>query len=317
MKYPKVSIVVLNWNNRKLIKDCLDSLYKLTDYPNYRVVLVENGSTEENADFSMKRYGKKADVIIIKNNVGFCGGMNEGIKHAVKKHYPDYILLLSNDTKIIHKKWLIKLVETAESDEKIGIVGCKLIYPDGSLQIIGIKGNTRMYDKGELKKINKKDEKIANKVQEVKYVIGAVFLIKKELIEKIGLLDPKFYPVYGEEIDYCERARKNGFKIFYTPKSTVIHLRSQTTDPKKITKDWFFSKKNSIRLELLNYAIPEILYWQIVHFGAIFLSKKKGKVFFRRNFPKRFLFLLKAYWINIKDIKEILYKRGHRNEKIW
>jgi len=311
-----VAIILLNFNNKKLVKNCLVSLRKNTSYKNYKVIISDNGSIDGSNEMIKEKF-KWVDLVENGKNLGFAGGNNVGIKYALKKYKSDYYLLLNNDTLIIRKNWLTKLVEGAESDKKIGIVGCKLIYPDGSLQHIGMHGDTHLYDAGEVKKLSEKDEEEAGKIQEVKYVMGAAFLIKRKLIEKIGLLDPKFFPIYGEEIDYCERARKNGFKIFYTPKSTIIHLRSQTTDPKKISHHWFFSKKNSIRLELLNYSPLEVLYWQMIHFGAIFLSKNKGKIRFRKNFVERIPLLIKAYLINLRDIKEILHKRRHRDEKNW
>ena len=132
---PEVCIIILNWNGKELLKDCLSSLLKLTGYPNYKVIVVDNGSTDGSLEYVKKNF-PQVDVLPLDKNYGFAKGNNKGIKYALKKYKPRYILLLNNDTKIIQRDWLTKLVETAESDKKIGIVVPKLIYTDGRIQHI-------------------------------------------------------------------------------------------------------------------------------------------------------------------------------------
>ncbi|MEM4325883.1 MAG: hypothetical protein QXU40_01115, partial [Candidatus Pacearchaeota archaeon] len=218
--------------------------------------------------------------------------------------------------KIIQKDWLTKLVETAESDERIGIVGCNLIYPDGSLQHFSIGGVSYYLDRGVRVELNEDEKKEANKLQEIRHNVGAAFLVKRSLIDKIGLFD-RFFPYYGEEIDYCERVWKNGFKVIYDPRVTIIHIRAQTVDAKKITKDWYIMKKQSIKVELLNYKLKEIFYWQFVHWASIFISKRGRKLLFNWNFLERFFLLLKAYLDNLPCLPGYLYKRKHRDKKIF
>jgi len=316
---PKVSIILIGMNNKKLVNDCLNSLKEKTSYKNYNVIFADNGSTDGTIEMIKERF-KEVDLIENGKNLGFAGGNNVGIKYALKKYDSDYYLLLNNDTIIIQKDWLENMVLVGEKISDAGVIGCKLIYPDKSLQYYAINNKNYGYAKGEKPRLSKTEEKEekkeSNKIQEVNHVVGAAFMINKKLINKIGLLDPDYFPIYGEEIDYCDRARKNGFRRVYTPHATIVHIRGQTTNPKKITKHWYFSKKNSIMLELSNYNLLEIIYWQIVHFGAVFLSKEKGKIKIRKDFLMRFLFLIKAYFENVLRLLKILHKRYHRDEKI-
>ena len=314
-KEKKVAIIIVNWNKKELIDDCLNSLAKFTDYKNYEVIVSDNGSTDGAAELIKKKY-KWVDLLENGKNLGFALANNVAFDYSIKKYDPDYFLLLNNDTRIIKKDWLKKLVETAESDSKIGLVNGVLIFPDGRLQFFVIKGKTYYLDENETIKINKDDEKELNKIQEVKIANAGCLLIKKEVIDKIGIFD-KFVPYYGEEIDYCERVRKNGFKIMYDPRVVIIHIKGQTVNARKIIKDWYIMKKQSIKVELLNYPLRKILYWWFVHFSAVFLSKRGKEISFNWNFPRRFLLLIKAYLDNLPHIPEYLHKRKHRDEKIW
>ncbi len=314
-KQPKVAIIIVSWNKKEIINDCLKSLAKFTDYKNCKVIVSDNGSTDGGVELIKKKY-KWVDLLENGKNLGFGLGNNVALDYSIKKYNPDYFLLLNNDTIIIKKDWLKKLVETAESDSKIGLVNGKLIFSDRRLQFFVIKGKNYYLDENETVKINKNDEKELNKIQEIKMANAACVLVKKEVIEKIGIFD-KFVPYYGEETDYCNRAIKNGFKIVYDPRSIVIHLKAQTIDARKVTKDWYIMKKQSIKVALLNYPVREILYWGLVHFSAIFVSKRDKKISFNWDFSKRFLLLIKAYLETLPYIPEYLYKRKHRDEKIW
>ena len=144
-KTPFVSIIILNWNGKEITCKCLDTLLNKTEYKKtcFRVILVDNGSTDGSAEFFEKKYGDKIDLIKSNVNLGFINGNNMGINYAIEKFNPSFVLLLNNDIEIIQKDWLQKLVETALKNERIGLVGPKLIFPNGRIQWCG----------GELKKI--------------------------------------------------------------------------------------------------------------------------------------------------------------------
>ena len=318
-----VSIIIVNWNKKDQLELCLSSLKK-TKYDNFSVVVVDNGSKDGSANMVKQRF-PMMDLIEEKENFGFSKGTNIGIKYAITKYNPDFILLLNNDIEIREGKWLNILVEITNKDG-VGIASCKLLNPDGTIQYAGsilTVFGWRQYTSD-----------IFTEDTPMDMVIGACFLIKREVIETIGLLDEGFTPYFWEETDYCARARKAGYKIIYTPRTTVIHYGSVSLGDllkKSESYDYvrfYVSQKNRIRYQLLNFPLYKIIvaslhqkYFPFVH---IFLEKKdKSKRYalnnlvFTKHTRRRLQYFFKAYLINIKNIKEIMYKRSHRIEKIW
>jgi GT2 family glycosyltransferase len=199
MKSPKIAIIISTYNQKKLLEESLESLRDKTNYKNYKVYVIDDSGKGEIGGH-IKRNFKWTNVIINKENVGFSRANNIGIKKARIEYNPDYFLLLNDDTEMVEKNWLKNITEAGENDKKIGILGCKIIYPDKSLQNIG--GYIRKW-KIELEfKDNKKD------IFEVDHVMGAFILIKKEVIEKVGLLDEIYSPYLLEDTDYCLRAKE-------------------------------------------------------------------------------------------------------------
>ena len=142
MKSPKVSIIILNWNGLNDTVECLESLDKVT-YPDYQVIVVDNGSTGGDARTLRERFGDYVHIIENDKNYGYTGGVNIGIKYALNNLAADYILLLNNDT-IVDPEFLTKMVELAESDNSIGIVGAG-VYDLANAQK-GIIAKIRMFE---------------------------------------------------------------------------------------------------------------------------------------------------------------------------
>ena len=294
----KVCIIILNWNGKELLKDCLSSLFKLTDYPNYKVIVVDNGSTDGSVEF-IKRNFKKADVLALDKNYGFSKGNNIGIKYALKKYNPKYILLLNNDTKIIQRDWLAKLVETAESDEKIGIVGPKLIYPDGRIQHVWTIVNPyRLSFFITHPKRGKVDNDKLSIIKVVDALSAACMLVKRSVIEKIGLLDENFTPFWLEDIDFSLRAKNQKFKLVYNGKVRVIHLEGISTKKYAKREDvtenenvFFIQRRNMLYFLLKHYGLKSlIIQLPFILFDGIFsLTYFKP----RRNFVVKVLFIIR------------------------
>ncbi|OYT25508.1 MAG: hypothetical protein B6U95_09135 [Thermofilum sp. ex4484_82] len=277
-KYPLVAIVILNWNGKKLLKTCLSTLFQLTNYPNYKVVVVDNGSIDGSIEI-VKKYFPKVDVLALGKNYGFVKGNNEGIKYVLKKYSPDYILLLNNDTKIIQKNWLTEMVKVAESDEKVGIVGCKMLSPTRKITV----GRVLIFRKsiGE-----------CNRSCDVDAVSGACMLISRDLISSIGLLDEVYSPYYFEDTDYCWRAKKKGFRIIYHGKATIIHLKGSSMKMQEPIYNFFIRTKNGL--------IFTFRYFPII-------EKIKE---FHRDFLQRFFLFFYAFFLALKTY------RNFRNKKL-
>jgi hypothetical protein len=167
------------------------------------------------------RFGDYIHVIVNERNEGFAGGCNIGMRYALDRGV-DYILLLNNDT-IVDAGFLTEMVRVAEGDSKIGITSCKIYYysQPGLLQSVGGKVNwwlgiTIMCGRDE------EDKGQYDDLLERDFVFGTALLLKRSVVNKIGLLDASFF-FECEDIDYCTRAKKAGYKIMYVPASKIWH----------------------------------------------------------------------------------------------
>lgn len=297
----KVAIIIQTCNQEELVKRCLSSLKNKTDYNNYKVYLVDDSGTGKIGENIKKKF-KWIDLTINKKNLGSINSFNKMVIKSIDEYSPDYILHLDDDTEIIEKDFLKKMINIAESDEKIGILGCKLIYPGGNLQWFFKDGKMHFLKTRQ----NILETKETFKTKEVEDIIGACFLIKRSVIDKIGLYDEKFSPIYGEETDFCYRARSKGFKMIYVGNTKVIHYNGFGSSKKILDSGggkWFLQKRHGIRLEWLNFKIPKIIKYTCLHFGSAILSKDPFK---------KLKLLLRAYKENIKNFKEIKQKRKER-----
>lgn len=234
MTYPQVSIIILNWNGKNDTVECLNSLKKI-DYPNYEITIVDNGST----DGSQKEIRRKfPHVRLIENseNLGFAEGNNIGIKHALEES-TDYILLLNNDT-VVDKRFLNELIDVAQKDERIGIVGPKIYFHEEPNKI-WFAGGMIDLKKGSVDHIGwgESDQGQYDEKKEVDYITACCSLVKRGMIEKGGMFDPKFF-IYYEDTDLNLRVKKTGYKIVYVPSSKIWHKVSASmggdTSPEKL-----------------------------------------------------------------------------------
>ena len=220
MLWPKVSIITLNWNGLEDTIECLESLRKIT-YPDYEIIVVDNGSKGNDAQVLQERFGNYIHLIKNDKNYGFAEGNNIGIRYALNNCQPDYILLLNNDT-VVDPEFLTEMIKVAEGRPSIGITGSKIYYyyQPNRIQAVGGKINWWLGDietYGEEEDIGQYDN-----IAERDYVFGTSFLIKKAVIQKISLIDPFFF-LGMDEYDYCTRARRADFKVVYVPSSKLWH----------------------------------------------------------------------------------------------
>ena len=224
---PRVFIVILNWNNAADTLECLASVLQL-QYANDDIVVVDNGSTDGTVATIRGGY---ADVTILENdeNLGYAEGNNVGLRYALEDHC-DYALILNNDT-LQAPDMLAHLVEAAEAGLDIGIVGPKmyflepadLLYAAGSV-IDWSAGREFHRHMGE----RETDEVAATShPEDVDFIVGCGVLLKRDCLETVGLLDPRFY-LEREDIDLCVRTRRRGFRVLYVPRAKLWHKVSAT-----------------------------------------------------------------------------------------
>ncbi len=221
----KVYIVVLNWNGKEDTIECLKSLEKI-EYDNYKVVVVDNASTDDSV-FEIERQFPKVEIIRNKKNLGFAGGNNIGIEFALENG-ADYVLLINNDT-ISCGNFLKELVKVGESDNRIGILGPK-IYFYGEPKRIWFAGGKINWLKNEGTHVGfgEIDRGQYDSAKEVDYLTGCCLLIKKEVIGGIGALSEDYF-LYYEDTDFSLRAKKAGYRCVYVPKSVIYHKVSRST----------------------------------------------------------------------------------------
>lgn len=233
--YPKVAIIILNWNGLEDTIECLESLKKI-NYPNYKVIVVDNGSAGNDAQVLKERFGDYIYLIQNDKNYGFAGGANIGMRYALDNSQPDYILLLNNDT-VVDPIFLTEMVKVAEGDPTIGIVGAKVYYYDDPrrLQIVWARinlwlGRWILTPTALTERIAKREIDLGqyDSTKEVDAVAGCCFSIKKTVFENIGLLDETFFS-FCEEAEYYIRTRKANYKIVYVPKAKVWHKGGAST----------------------------------------------------------------------------------------
>jgi len=286
-KEPKVAIIIVTFSQDRLLERNLKSLKEM-NYKNWEVFLVDDASKLRLGN-KMKGKFSWINLLVNKENKGFAISNNFGIKKALKEYKPDYVLMWNDDCEVFQKDWLNKLVQFAEEKKEGGLFGCQIIYPNKSSQWFAKKGKTNLI---KIPGTFNQDLEL-EKIQKVTNIIGACILIKKEVFGKIGFLDEEYSPFYGEETDFCFRALKEGYKIYYVGNIKVIHHGNKSIS--KLTKEdvWFIKKKNSIRLEWRHYNFFKNIYYTLIHFGSV-LKRDEIKTI------KKLKLLMKAYKLNFK-----------------
>ena len=213
---PKVSIVIPVYNQIHYTYACLESILDNTKNISYEIIIADDVSTD--ATRELTKFVE--NVVVARNSInqGFLKNCNQ----AASRVRGEYILFLNNDTKVTHN-WLDSLVKLIESDKTIGMVGSKLIYPDGRLQeaggILWSDGSGWNYGR-----FDNPDKCEYNYVKDVDYISGASIMLSKKLWEDIGGFDERFAPAYCEDSDLAFEVRKRGLRVVYEPKSVVIHF---------------------------------------------------------------------------------------------
>ena len=213
-------ISILTMNNLPLLKQCLASIFEHTG-GEYRVCVLNQGSTDGTREY-LDELKPRIDVIHSPENLGFIVGNNR-----IMAAYPDDDVVLLNDDTIVKPGWLGALVSCARSAPEVGIVGAKLLYPDGRLQEAG----GEIFQDGSGRNIGKYDDPNRHIYcirKDADYCSGACLFIRREVLNQIGYLDEIFSPAYWEDTDLCFRARKAGYRVVYEPTAEVIHFEGAT-----------------------------------------------------------------------------------------
>jgi GT2 family glycosyltransferase len=221
---PLVYIIILAWNRKDYTLACLDSLQEVT-YPNFQAVVVDNGSQDDTVSVVRDRH-PWVHVIENKMNLGFTGGNINGAQYAYE-HGADYIMLLNNDV-VVAADFLDRLIEVAESDERIGAVGPLIYFFDPPDMVWSAGGNMRLLGlHNEMLFIYKKNGGIPELVKS-DMITGAALCTKRKIINRVGFLDNVYF-CYNEDLDFCYRIRKAGYQILTVKQAKIWHKVSAST----------------------------------------------------------------------------------------
>lgn len=248
-----VSIIIPTIKRVDLVQKCVSSLISITKGIKYEIIVIDDGSNQQEKR-KLQHLAKKYNfsLILKTHNTGFAKTVNYGIKAAIG----DYIVIVNNDIIFTQANWLTKMVNTARLDRKIGIVGCRLLYPNNQIQHAGVSFNPKDRFRHDYR-FAPADHPPALKIKPIGFVTGALMLIKRETVEQIGLLDESYF-IACEDTEYCLRAREAGWIVIYCGEAKAIHLEGATrgNTPENKVLEWYKKELNGIRRLFKSITIP-------------------------------------------------------------
>lgn len=231
----KLSIIIINFNTRALLQACLQSVFEQTKSFDFEVIVVDNGSSDDSSEMLAQHFPQVRTIFNIDNR-GFAAANNQGIQQA----QGEFVLLLNSDTEILDRA-IDKTVAFLDTHPHIGIAGCKLLNSDGSLQPSCEhfpKPRDYFFESLYLDRLFPKNKFIGHfhltwfdysRTIQVDQVMGAFLLIRRSVIEQIGLMDESFF-FYAEESDWCWRAKQAGWQVCFFHDAQVIHHCGSSAD---------------------------------------------------------------------------------------
>ncbi|MFH0749511.1 MAG: glycosyltransferase family 2 protein [Candidatus Gottesmanbacteria bacterium] len=276
MKTVDISVIILNFNTLALTKLCIESLMrsKLGKF-SMEVIVCDNASTDGTDQMIKKEF---PDVVFIQNggNIGFAAGNNPGIKKAKGR----YVLLLNSDTEV-NENTLAAMILFMDDHPKAGVSTCKLILMDGSMDPACHRGMPtpwnaftyytkleKMFPKAKAFSGYHQLYKNLSTAHEVDSISGAFFLVRREVIQNVGMLDEAYF-MYGEDIDWAYRIKEAGWEIWYNPTVTILHKkkqsgRSHTNRERRIKTQTLFITNNKLFYKKhYGKKYPRIVTWLV------------------------------------------------------
>ena len=301
-KYPLVYIIILNYINYQDTIECVESL-KMLNYPNYKVIIVDNASPNESELILKRKYKKDYIVLQSGKNLKYAGGNNFAVNYILKKiDEPKYILILNNDTKIIDENMLTILIKNAEKIKDLGVISPKIIKQNGKEDgpytkptIFNCIFNEVFFPIAWLTRIIKKYVKKISKVNSNDYInvfniyrpSGSCMLVNFNAFIKVGMFDCN-NDLYAEETILAEKFTLSGYKNYYFPGTSILHKHSKSisliySEKEKYYKMlksnlYYFSKyKNYNRFKLMIVKISSVIFANIYLPVTCLLKRAKYK----------------------------------------
>lgn len=298
----KVAIIIVNWNSYNDTIECLKSLNDIKEV-NFKVFLVDNNSTDKSMDEIISYYDNYSfnydiEFICNKENLGFAGGNNVGIRKAYNDNCK-FFWLLNNDT-VVDEKALVNLINTFKNED-IGIVGSKILYYDSNK--IWFAGGLINEYIGRTSHIGIKEDDLGqyDYQKEVDYISGCSLCFTREMLDKVGYMLEDYF-LYFEETDWNLRAKKCGFKIIYVPDSIVYHKVSYSSGGMNNIKPYvpYYELRNSIAM--IKRTQNNTRFLLTIVYAVFLLLKIHAKIFirYRNNYRVRSKYAFKGIIDGIK-----------------
>lgn len=301
---PLVFVIVINYNGEKYLQTCLSSLAQQT-YSNYKIIVFDNASTDNSVEFIQQNF-PKINIMQAEKNFGFAEGNNFAMNFALD-HNPSYIFLVNNDTEA--KLDLVeKLVNSAESDDSIGIVGPS---------VFALQNKYSIQERGVT--IDRFGYPLAIKSASLNggcvfFVSGCAMLIKAEIIRKIGLFDKEYF-MFAEDLDLCWRAQLAGYKIVVNETAVIFHASGgsisggviKAASYKTNVRRVFLREKNTIRTLIKNYSTYNMITTVPFYVALLFFECFLWIFLLKPNTAKS---IIKALFWNIRFLPQTFNQRA-------
>ncbi|GAB64077.1 MAG: glycosyltransferase family 2 protein [Candidatus Jettenia sp.] len=225
----KLSILIINYNKKDYLSECLESINRHVCIQ-HEVIVVDNASSDDSCEFVRENF-PDVNLIASKRNLGFSGGNNLGAAHAKG----EILLLLNNDTRLISS--LSPAINKFDTHKQLGVLGCRMYYGDGSFQpsfgfehdplrqVLSWLGlGSYLLLPNIFKRVDVDERRYSFYQYDVAWVSGAFMMTRRDLWEKLGGLDERYF-MYVEDVDYCKRVRETGYRVCYTPYVKIIHYQ--------------------------------------------------------------------------------------------
>jgi len=274
-----LAIVIVNYNTRDFLRGCLDSIYGSQGEVSYRVYVVDNCSADGSADMVRREFPQVDGLQQCETNYGYPAANNIGFRAAGFGHEDGgpgcrYVLMLNADT-VLPPNALHQMVEFMDAHPQAGIAGPKLVRQDGSLDkacrrsfpspevsFYRLAGLSRLFPHNPRFARYNLDYLDPNETAEVDAVVGAFMLIRAETLREVGFLDESFF-MYGEDLDFCYRAKQKGWKVYYYPAVTVLHYKGESSRQRSFRSIYHFYRSM--------YVFHRKHYWQDTLFPLNYL----------------------------------------------
>lgn len=284
----RVYVIIVNYNKYIETIRAIESvlLSNLSSQYELKILLIDNSESDEYLNYLTNYFSNKHEILIFKSpeNLGFAKAINIGINIALKDGF-DYVLLLNNDA-YLDKNCLLELIETANEIKEIGLLSPVIFYATEPNKVWSSGGYFDKFLSRIKMMLKNKVVSVENlsktSLQFVDFISGCVMLIKKEVIDKVGLFDDRFF-LYSEDLDYCLRAKAQGFKIAYIPSAFAFHEINVVKDRTNHFVMYHLAK-SSILLRKKHFSRLYYYYYLILHFFIftpfrVFQIFKGGKSF--------------------------------------